>query len=167
MQTLSRLNRILPPEKTDTFVLDFRNESEEIQEAFRPWYESTEAVPTDPNLLYDTHRAVWDFDVLREDEVDVGVQALLAVTETAGHGAVYAALDPPLARFLGLDEEAQDAFRDLLGRFVNMYAFISQIVAYVDRSSSATTSTHERSSPACQARQLSGSTSGARSRSPI
>jgi type I restriction enzyme R subunit len=133
VQTLSRLNRILPPEKTDTFVLDFRNEAEEIQEAFRPWYEATEAVPTDPNLLYDTHRALWDFGVLREDEVDAGVQALLAVTETTGHGAVYAALDPARGRFLELDEEVQDAFRDLLARFVSLYAFVSQIVSYVDR----------------------------------
>ncbi len=133
VQTLSRLNRILPPEKTDTFVLDFRNEAEEIQEAFRPWYERTEAVPTDPNLLYDTHRALWDFDVLRDDEVEAGVQALLAVTETSGHGAVYAALDPARDRFLELDEEVQDAFRDLLARFVSLYAFVSQIVPYVDR----------------------------------
>lgn len=83
VQTLSRLNRILPPETTDTFVLDCRNEAEQIQEAFRPWHERTEAVPTDPNLLYDTHRAFWDFDVLR-DEVGAGVHALLAVTETSG-----------------------------------------------------------------------------------
>ena len=85
VQTLSRLNRI-HPEKSETFVLDFRNELEDIQEAFRPWYERTEAVPTDPNLLYDAHRALWDFDVLREDEIDAAVQALLAVTETSGHG---------------------------------------------------------------------------------
>jgi type I restriction enzyme R subunit len=133
VQTLSRLNRILPPDKTDTFVLDFRNEADEIQEAFRPWYERTDAVPTDPNLLYDTHRALWDFDVFREEEIEAGVQALLAVTETAGHGAVYAALDPARDRFLSLDEEVQDAFRDLLVRFVSLYAFVSQIVAYVDR----------------------------------
>jgi type I restriction enzyme, R subunit len=133
VQTLSRLNRILPPEKADTFVLDFRNEAEEIQEAFRPWYEATEAVPTDPNLLYDTHRALWDFGVLREDEIETGVHALLAVTETSGHGAVYVALDPARARFLELDEEVHDAFRDVLARFVSLYAFISQIVAYVDR----------------------------------
>lgn len=48
-------------------------------------------------------------------------------------GAVYVALDPSRGRFLELDEEVQDAFRDLLVRFVNLYAFISQIVAYVDR----------------------------------
>jgi type I restriction enzyme R subunit len=133
VQTLSRLNRILPPEKTETFVLDFRNDVDEIQEAFRPWYDRTDAIPTDPNLLYDTHRALRDFDVLREDEVEAGVQALLTVTEQHGHGAVHAAIDPARARFLELDDEVQDAFRDVLARFVNLYAFVSQIVAYVDR----------------------------------
>jgi type I restriction enzyme R subunit len=132
VQTLSRLNRI-HPQKSNTFVLDFRNELEEIQKAFRPYYERTEAVPTDPNLLYDAHRAVWDFGVLREQEVEAGVQALLAVTETSGHGAVYAALDPARDRFDEFDEEVQDAFRDVLTRFVNLYAFVSQIVSYVDR----------------------------------
>jgi type I restriction enzyme R subunit len=132
VQTLSRLNRI-HLQKADTFVLDFRNELDGIQDAFRPYYERTEAVPTDPNLLYDTHRAVWDFGVLREEEVEAGVQALLAVTEASGHGAVYAALDPARDRFGELDEEVQDAYRDLLARFVNLYAFVSQIVSYVDR----------------------------------
>jgi len=132
VQTLSRLNRI-HPQKADTFVLDFRNELDAIQDAFRPYYERTEAVPTDPNLLYDTHRAVWDYGVLQEEEVEVGVQALLAVTETSGHGAVYAALAPARDRFGELDEEVQDAFRDVLTRFVNLYAFVSQIVSYVDR----------------------------------
>ena len=132
VQTLSRLNRTADG-KDDTFVLDFRNELEDIQEAFRPWYERTEAVPTDPNLLYDTHRAMWDFDVLRQDEVEAGVHALLTVSESAGHGAVYAMLDPARDRFSALDEEVQEAFRDVLTRYVNMYAFVSQIVPYVDR----------------------------------
>src|SRR5699024_7794558 len=40
VQTLSRLNRT-HPDKNDTFVLDFVNEAEEIQEAFEPYYEET------------------------------------------------------------------------------------------------------------------------------
>ena len=40
VQTLSRLNRTYPG-KEDTFVLDFVNEPEEIQEAFQPYYEQT------------------------------------------------------------------------------------------------------------------------------
>ena len=38
VQTLSRLNRILPPLKDDTFVLDFRNDAEDIVKAFEPYY---------------------------------------------------------------------------------------------------------------------------------
>ena len=132
VQTLSRLNRTYLG-KTDTFVLDFRNELEEIQEAFRPYYDRTEAIPTDPNLLYDMHRVLWDFGVLHEEDVEAGAQALMAVTETTGHGTVYVALNPARARFVELDEEVQDAYRDVLTRFVNIYAFVSQIVPYVDR----------------------------------
>jgi type I restriction enzyme R subunit len=71
--------------------------------------------------------------VLRDGDAETGVEALLAVTETSGHGAVYAALDRARDRFGELDEEAQDAFRDVLTRFVSLYAFVSQIVSYVDR----------------------------------
>lgn len=126
-----RLNRIFSG-KTDTFVLDFRNELESVQEDFRPYFDRTEAVPTDPNLVYDMHRALWDFAVLRKDEVEAGTQALLAVTETAGHGAVYAALDPARDRFMELDEEVQDLPRCPCA-VRERVRVISQIVAYVDR----------------------------------
>src|SRR5439155_950808 len=39
VQTLSRLNRICPPDKEDTMVLDFANEAVEIQKSFQPYYE--------------------------------------------------------------------------------------------------------------------------------
>lgn len=51
VQTLSRLNRIHPG-KQDTFVLDFANTTEEIQDAFADFYEESIAQPTDPNVLY-------------------------------------------------------------------------------------------------------------------
>ena len=41
VQTLSRLNRV-HPRKEDTFVLDFVNDREEIQEAFKTYYEGVE-----------------------------------------------------------------------------------------------------------------------------
>ena len=62
VQTLSRLNRI-HSNKADTFVLDFRNETEDIVKAFEPYYGRTVAPPTDPNLLFDTRRRLDDFDV--------------------------------------------------------------------------------------------------------
>ena len=40
VQTLSRLNRIMPG-KEDTFVLDFVNTADEIRESFEPYYQAT------------------------------------------------------------------------------------------------------------------------------
>ena len=52
VQTLSRLNRAHPG-KENVYVLDFRNTAEHIRDAFLPFYERTEAIPTDPNVLFD------------------------------------------------------------------------------------------------------------------
>ena len=131
VQTLSRLNRI-HPDKTDTFVLDFRNETEEILEAFEPYYGRTVAPPTDPNLVYDTRRRLNDFDVLRPDETEATVAALLASPDPGSHGQVYAALDPAVERFAALGEGDRFEFKDALDKFVRTYSFLSQVVSFVD-----------------------------------
>lgn len=41
MQTLSRLNCICAPYDKKTFVLDFKNEYEDIQASFAPFYTET------------------------------------------------------------------------------------------------------------------------------
>ena len=52
VQTLSRLNRI-HPHKEDTFVLDFVNDREEIQDAFKQFYEGAECgQEAQPEQLY-------------------------------------------------------------------------------------------------------------------
>src|ERR1019366_7837999 len=90
VQTLSRLNRIHPA-KSDTFVLDFRNEGDDIVRAFEPYYGETVAPPTDPNLLADARRRLDDFDMIRPDEVAAVVPHLLAIGATpTAHAQVYA-----------------------------------------------------------------------------
>jgi type I restriction enzyme R subunit len=131
VQTLSRLNRIREG-KTDTFVLDFRNETDDIRKAFAPWFERTEAIPTDPNLLWDTHRKLMDHAVIHADEIPAAVAELLAGKNAKNHDKVYARLDPALARFENLDKDDQDQFRGLIGRFVSLYGFIAQIVNFTD-----------------------------------
>ena len=131
VQTLSRLNRIHPL-KTDTFVLDFRNDSDAIVKAFEPWYGRTVGVPTDPNLLWNTRRNLDDYDVLRIEEIEPTVAALLTSGDTKGHGKVYALLDPAVERFRALDEEDRLGFKDALDKFVRTYSFLSQIVSFGD-----------------------------------
>src|ERR1039458_3051964 len=88
VQTLSRLNRIHPL-KADTFVLDFRNDSEDIVRAFEPYYGRTVAPPTDPNLLWDTRARLDQYDVLRIDEVEATVELLLSMAGAKDHGPVH------------------------------------------------------------------------------
>jgi type I restriction enzyme R subunit len=144
VQTLSRLNRIYPPDKEDTFVLDFRNDAEEIVKAFEPYYGRTVAPPSDPNLLFDTRRRLDDFDVLRPEEIEATVALLLTIKDAKGHCQVYALLDPAVERFGALNEEDRLAFKEALDRFVRTYSFLSQVVAFGD-------STLERDYTYCRA----------------
>ena len=59
VQTLSRLNRIYPPKKDQTFVHDFTNAVADIVDAFSPYYEvTTLADVTDPNIVHNTERKI-------------------------------------------------------------------------------------------------------------
>jgi type I restriction enzyme R subunit len=132
VQTLSRLNRI-HPEKVDTFVLDFRNEAEDITEAFEPWYETTVAVPTDPNLLHDLAMRLLSLQVL--DEAQARTVAALIADRAAGaaaHGLIYAELAPAVERFSAKSADEQIEVRDVLDQFVRAYSFLSQVALFGD-----------------------------------
>ena len=77
VQTLSRLNRIHPlKSQDDVRVLDFENSADDIQAAFKPWFETTIATPEDPNLLYDKQREVMAYAVLAVPEMEAFVRVL-------------------------------------------------------------------------------------------
>ncbi|HZJ07343.1 MAG TPA: type I restriction endonuclease subunit R, partial [Nocardioidaceae bacterium] len=134
VQTLSRLNRTYARDgirKDGTFVLDFRNDADDIRASFEPWFGATVAPPTDPNLLYDTRHGLDEFGVLWPDEVERTVVLLLASGKVV-HDRVHAALAPAIDRFADLEQDEQDRFLDALKRFIRTYAFLSQVVAFTD-----------------------------------
>ena len=70
VQTLGRLNRVAPG-KEEVFVLDFRNDYEEIQDAIAPYYTDTSLVgETDPNKLYDLERFIDSFNLVDSTQID-------------------------------------------------------------------------------------------------
>ena len=131
VQTLSRLNRTHPG-KTDTFVLDFANSSQEIQDAFAPFFEQTSAAPTDPNLLNALERTIRDGYVIHPAEETAAVEALLT-GGPANQQTVYANVTPAVARFAALDDDGRDVFRDALKSFVRAYSFLAQVMPWTDR----------------------------------
>lgn len=130
VQTLSRLNRICPPAKSETMVLDFVNEADDIRKAFQDYYEKTIlSEETDPNLLYDLERHLFEFGVF--DGSDVEAFAGLYF-RNARQDQLYAALAPSVERFEELSAEERADFRGVLDDYVRLYAFLSQVVTFVD-----------------------------------
>lgn len=130
VQTLSRLNRTHPG-KEDTFVLDFANSTEEIQDAFEPFYEESFAAPTQPNVLYAMEHDLMAAGVLSMPEMEAAVAALLS-EDPAQQSVLYANLNPAVGRFASLNEDGQEAFRGTLQSFCRGYAFIAQVMPFTD-----------------------------------
>ena len=130
VQTLSRLNRI-HPKKTGTFVLDFRNDHEQIQDSFAPWYVRTHAPPTDPHLLYDTHAELGPFDVLRGEEIETMVGLLLTDPEK-NHQRIHSVMQPAVDRFDALDRRAAGRVPRRAHPVHADLLFLSQVVSFTD-----------------------------------
>jgi type I restriction enzyme, R subunit len=129
VQTLSRLNRT-HPEKLETMVLDFANEVQQIQDAFRPYYEETIlSEGTDPNVIYDRFDVLYGFPVFVSADVDRFAEAYFG---GAKQDRIYTLLAPAVDRFRALSEEEQTDFRKALLDYVRVYSFLSQLLTFTD-----------------------------------
>lgn len=135
VQTLSRLNRSHPL-KQDTFVLDFANTAEEIENAFKPYFESTIlGEETDPNKLFDLQDALDNYQVYTREQVEEFSNRIL---DNVPVDQLHALLDESSDIFRNdLEEEHQADFRAKVKTYVRLYIFLSQIVefenAYLER----------------------------------
>lgn len=134
VQTLSRLNRIMPG-KQDTFVLDFVNSAEDIQKSFEPYFEeSILNAETDPNILYDLKNTLDNYHVYRQSEIESFSKVFYNESKQTSSdlGKLQATLRPAQERFSFLESEQQDLFRTTLARFNRIYSFITQICRLFD-----------------------------------
>lgn len=70
VQTLSRLNRTCAG-KTQTFILDFRNDTQEILDSFAPYYtQPTVQNVTNPMLVFDLQASLDSEHIYQQDEVE-------------------------------------------------------------------------------------------------
>ncbi|HEU5439301.1 MAG TPA: type I restriction endonuclease [Ktedonobacterales bacterium] len=130
VQTLSRLNRVYPS-KTSTLVLDFANIADEIRKAFEPYYETTLlSEGTDPNLLYDLQTRLRGFRFYTEGEVQQF--AAIYFDPKATQDRLHAALAAVVGRYQDATPEEQTDFRGQLNDYVRLYAFLSQVLTFVD-----------------------------------
>ena len=130
VQTLSRLNRI-HPYKASTIVLDFANQAEHIQEAFKPYYEATIlSEGTDHNLLYEKERLLNDHHFYTQADVDTVAAA--TIVGKVDQKQLRTLLAPVLERTDAAAEDERAEFRSDLTDFIRLYAFLSQIIPFED-----------------------------------
>lgn len=135
VQTLSRLNRTCPG-KTDTFILDFVNETEDILKSFQPYYEQTTVEEvTDPNLVYDIKTKLDQFQIYWQSEIESFAKVFFkpAIRETKkDHGVLNAYLNPAVDRYKQKTVEEQEEFKGSLASFIRLYSFVTQIIRLHD-----------------------------------
>lgn len=131
VQTLSRLNRVTYG-KEETFVLDFVNETDDIIEAFQPYYTTTVlSEATNPNILHDLERDVRGFKFFTDFEVNGFVDELYS---KATPGKLNYIIDGVIARINeeNLTAEELESFKSAVFDYLKKYSFISQIVTFED-----------------------------------
>jgi len=137
VQTLSRLNRMCPG-KEDTFVLDFANDRQTILDSFQPYYEFTSVnEDVDINHLYDLKNRLDAFQLYTDSEIEsfarVYFNARTKLNNPKDQRLLYAYTDPASDRFKAIEEEEkQDEFKKGLRTWSNLYAFLSQIMPFID-----------------------------------
>jgi len=155
VQTLSRLNRAYPGKDT-TYILDFVNEAVDILKAFKTYYATAELeAKTDPHLVFDLRAKLDasghydDFEVDRVARVETdprGTQAQLssAIAPVADrllkrYKAAQQARATALAdgddKLAETSKDLMDAlllFRNDMGAYVRLYAFLSQVFDYAN-----------------------------------
>jgi type I restriction enzyme R subunit len=136
VQTLSRLNRMIPGKQTP-FVLDFVNEAEDIYRAFKPYYDTTSLQESsDPQKLETIKHELDAAQVYFWSEVEAYARVFykpLSRQSPQDHAAMQFHLQPAVDRFKALEDDAiRSEFRQKLHGYVNLYAFMSQIMPWCD-----------------------------------
>ena len=134
VQTLSRLNRTCAG-KNDTFVLDFINKAEDIQEAFQPFYQETilkEEVNTD--LLYQVQNELRGFAIYSDDDIEVFTEEYFRTgkQDSTAMGRMTSLLKPVADRYNDLTPDERYKFRRKCRNFNKWYGYISQIIRMFD-----------------------------------
>jgi type I restriction enzyme R subunit len=129
VQTLSRVNRIYD-NKNDTLILDFVNDTEKIEKAFKPYYETTYLKQaTDSHKLYHLQDKIMDYYLFSEDDIDQFIKAYYKGVNQAKLHNLFAG---SLEEFKKLLTDKQIVFKKDLRKYQSIYSFLSQLIPFED-----------------------------------
>ena len=127
VQTISRLNR--PAKNKRTFVMDFINDPEMIQEFFTQYYGGELYLPTenetDPNILFAKRDHILDYCVVTLLDAQKIYQLISAEEENSGElTSILASIS---RNYRALEEDRRKAFALELKKFGKLFYYISAV----------------------------------------
>lgn len=131
VQTLSRLNRTTSG-KTDTFVMDFANDTDEIIEAFQPYFTSTILrEETDPDKLYQLLYEIEEYDLYTKMQLDEFAKEFYSDSDSDAklHPIIDRVVDAYNER---LNDEEKQEYKSKIQSFIRLYSYISQIAGFAE-----------------------------------
>lgn len=125
VQTLSRLNRRTRGKKS-TFVLDFVNKVETIQESFQNFYQTTIlSEDTDPNLVYDILDKIRNYGLFTPQEINDW--NIVFFSEKRDDSQLQPTLNLVLNRWKELSDDERDSSRSQVSNYCKLYGYISMV----------------------------------------
>ena len=130
VQTLSRLNRTSPG-KIDTFVLDFKNEEDEVKFAFQKYFKETKLTgDVDPNVLYDLQSNIQEFNLFTAENINDFMEVVY--DQSKPKELISSKLDIYIDRLKNLTKEEQEDFKTKSKSYVDFYSFLNEIISFKD-----------------------------------
>ncbi|MBU3135581.1 DEAD/DEAH box helicase family protein [Clostridium gasigenes] len=130
VQTLSRLNRTYA--NKNTFILDFQNDVETIQESYKPYFEMTNVDKvTDPNVVNDLWYQLYEYGIYQDEEVNDFATLFYKEKRTAiQDGKMNNIIDKAVERFCFIEadnEQEAEEFKKKAQKYITFYNFLLQI----------------------------------------
>lgn len=134
VQTLSRLNRICPG-KNDTFILDFVNTADDIQEAFQPFYQETSlSQEVNVDLIYKLQKELQGYNLYSANDIEAFCKIYYSgkKQDNTTMGRMTSALKPVQDRYNKLQSDDRYNFRRQIRSYIKWYGYISQVCRMFD-----------------------------------
>ncbi|MDM8536800.1 type I restriction endonuclease [Desulfobacterales bacterium HSG17] len=127
VQALSRLNRAFKPHKRDTFVLDFCNDTDDIQKAFEPFYTTTIlSRETDINKLNDLKDDLDSTQIYNNEDVENYFRYYYSNAERKVSEPIINRAAHEFEN--GLEQKEQIKFKSNAKTFVRTYDYLSKLM---------------------------------------
>ena len=134
VQTLSRLNRICPPFDKKTFVLDFVNDYEDMENAFAQYYTTTLlSNSVTPSAIYDIEAKIDGYSVISPTDIIEANEILYSEDIKAVEKKKLVFLFQKTKKNIeNLELEQQKELVLTMRRFVRFYEFLIQVSCFED-----------------------------------